>query len=191
MGADLPEPGGAAEIRSSQVGGRGAAGTAVRAEADAAKPKGGESPIGSRTAATRRNPDGGSRTPGREVAAVGPIIGVRSKSSEKSNLIFYGHEHYNEWQFTEELLRGTNTQPAQRRGGRPRPGRGRPPGCPNFSIRWLGALPCPSPHQGGQPQDGTLPDGSTPGVAKPAALRPATAGRPRGATLGQPADLTS
>ncbi len=71
------------------------------------------------------NPEGGFNTPQKgDVAAVGPIIGVYSKSSGKSHLIFYGHEHYNEWRFTEDLLRVNNAQPGQHRAGDPRPGRG-------------------------------------------------------------------
>jgi hypothetical protein len=129
------------------------------------------------------NPEGGGlNTPEKgDVAAVGPIIGVYSKSSGKSHLIFYGHEHYNEWRFTEDLLR-VNAQPPSSLPGIRDPGAGAP--LPNFSTRWLGR-PMPFLDQG-QPQNGTLPDGGTPGAGKPGA--PTGNGRrPRGTpTPGQP-----
>jgi type II secretory pathway pseudopilin PulG len=129
------------------------------------------------------NPEGGFNTPQKgDVAAVGPIVGVYSKSSGKSHLILYGHDHYNEWRFTEDLLRVNNAQPPSSVAGVRDPGAGAP--IPNFSTRWLGR-PMPFADQGGQPQNGTLPDGSTPGVGKPGA--PTGNGRrPRGATPGQP-----
>ncbi|MEO6194475.1 MAG: hypothetical protein ABIS20_15805 [Thermoanaerobaculia bacterium] len=128
------------------------------------------------------NPAGGFNTPQKgDVAAIGPIVGVYSKSSGKSHLIFYGHEHYNEWRFTEDLLR-VNAQPASVVPGIRDPGAGAP--IPNFSTRWLGR-PMPFADQGGQPQNGTLPDGSTPGAGKPGA--PTGNGRrPRGPVTGQP-----
>jgi type II secretory pathway pseudopilin PulG len=71
---------------------------------------------------------GGLNTPKNgEVVATGPIIGVYSKSRKVSHLILYGHEHYNEWQFTENLLTGGF------QGAGPRPG-----GQLAFSTRWLG-----------------------------------------------------
>ena len=148
------------------------------------KPRGGEKPEleplpdGS----DEGNPEGGFNTPQKgDVAAVGPIVGVYSKSSGKSHLIFYGHEHYNEWRFTEDLLR-VNAQPRSVVPGIRDPGAGAP--LPNYSTRWLGR-PMPFADQGGKPQDGTLPDGSAPG-GKPGA--PTGNGRrPRGApTNGQP-----
>jgi type II secretory pathway pseudopilin PulG len=94
--------------------------------------------------------------------AVGPIIGVYSKSSQKSFLIFYGHNRYDEWRFTEDLLRGSSQPPSSAPGVRD-PGAGAP--LPNFSTRWLGR-PLPFLNQG-LPQDGTLPggQGGSPGGA--------------------------
>jgi type II secretory pathway pseudopilin PulG len=128
------------------------------------------------------NPEGGFNTPQKgDVAAVGPIIGVYSKSSGKSHLILYGHDHYNEWRFTEDLLR-VNAQPASVVPGVRDPGAGAP--LPNYSTRWLGR-PMPFADQGGQPQNGTLPDGTTPGAGRPGA--PTGNGRrPRGPVNGQP-----
>lgn len=110
---------------------------------------------------------------GQEVR-VGPIIGVRSKSGEKSMLVFYGRERYDEWQFTENLL--TNTQNINVGGAGVPP----PPGGLSFSTRWLGR-----PMRGFDqqpalgPQDGTLPDGTTPGKPRPGGTRP-PAGQPGG-----------
>lgn len=115
-----------------------------------------------------------------EQVQIGPIIGVRSKSSEKSKLVFYGRERYDEWQFTENLLLG-NTAPVSS-GGAGGAGVPPPPGGLTFSTRWLGR-----PIRGFEqnraelPQDGTLPDGTTPG--KPGGTRPQKPGgtsKPRG-----------
>ncbi len=90
---------------------------------------------------------GGLNTPKNgEVVATGPIIGVFSKSKKASHLILYGREHYNEWQFTENLLTGAVPN------GGPRTGVG---GRLAFSTRWLGR-PMQFVDQA-QPQDGTLP----------------------------------
>lgn len=125
--------------------------------------------------------ESGLNTPQKgDVAAIGPIVGVYSKSSGKSHLIFYGHEHYNEWRFTEDLLR-VNAQPPSVVPGIRDPGAGAP--IPNFSTRWLGR-PMPFADQGGQPQNGTLPDGSTPGV--PNNGKGGAGRRPRGTVNGQP-----
>lgn len=104
-----------------------------------------------------------------EEVQIGPIIGVRSKSGEKSMLLFYGRERYDEWQFTENLL--TNTQNVNVGGAGVPP----PPGGLAFSTRWLGR-PMRGFDQQPGPQDGTLPDGTTPG--KPRGTRPG--GQPGG-----------
>ena len=134
------------------------------------------------------NPEGGFNTPQKgDVAAVGPIVGVYSKSSGKSHLILYGHEHYNEWRFTEDLLRVTTpSQAASRRASAIRARERRSPTSPPAGS----AAPCPSPTRA-QPQNGTLPDGTTPGAGKPGA--PTGNGRrPRGPVNGQPRpDLTT
>lgn len=89
-----------------------------------------------------------------DVVAVGPIIGVYSKSPKPSHLVFYGHQRYDEWRFTADLI--------------PNGGQRRPvPGCPgcgdpsqqgltsSFSTRWLGR-PMYLVDQQLQPQNGTL-----------------------------------
>lgn len=118
-----------------------------------------------------QNPEGGLNGPKNgEVVATGPIIGVFSKSRKTSHLIFYGHEHYNEWQFTENLLLNaqTNGNPANAGVG----------GRLAFSTRWLGR-PMPFFDQS-QPQNGTGPGqtgtGSTtkPGTSAPVPTTPST-----------------
>jgi type II secretory pathway pseudopilin PulG len=39
-----------------------------------------------------------------ETAAVGPIVGVRSRSPQQSLLKFFGHERYDEWDFRADML---------------------------------------------------------------------------------------
>jgi type II secretory pathway pseudopilin PulG len=95
---------------------------------------------------------GGTPKPG-DVVAVGPIVGVYSKSAKPSHLVFYGHERYDEWRFTADLL--TTGQ-----GTSPYPGGDRPINAP-ISTRWLGR-PMYLVGQQGMPQNGTLP-GQTPG----------------------------
>jgi len=105
-----------------------------------------------------QDPEGQPLPPGTakgDELAVGPIVGVYSKSSKKSFLVFYGHTRYDEWRFTEDLLQGMNGQPPSSIPGVRDPGAGAP--IPNFSVRWLGR-PMPFMNQG-QPQNGTMPDG--------------------------------
>lgn len=103
---------------------------------------------------------GGLSTPKQgDVVAVGPIVGVYSKSTKASHLVFYGHERYDEWRFTADLLAGTpgispNSPPDVRMQGAV------------FSTRWLGR-PMYLVGQQGQPQNGTMP-GQTPGTGSPA-----------------------
>ncbi|HEV2855440.1 MAG TPA: hypothetical protein VHC97_21790 [Thermoanaerobaculia bacterium] len=99
-----------------------------------------------------------------DTVQIGPIIGVRSKSSEKSMLVFYGRERYDEWQFTETLILGGGDPVAISNNGNPQavgvPG----PAGLQFSTRWLGR-PMRGFNQqpgGGALQDGTLPDGTRP-----------------------------
>jgi type II secretory pathway pseudopilin PulG len=111
----------------------------------------------------RGDGEGGLGTPKQgDTVAVGPIIGVYSKSPKASHLVFYGHERYDEWRFTSDLLTNTNS-----RGSFPgAPGIGNPGQVviPSFSTRWLGR-PFYLVDQTG-PQNGTLP-GQQPGGQPP------------------------
>jgi type II secretory pathway pseudopilin PulG len=49
-------------------------------------------------------PPGNGLDPNGQELTVGPIVGVHSRSTQKSFLVFYGHEHYNEWEFRIEML---------------------------------------------------------------------------------------
>jgi type II secretory pathway pseudopilin PulG len=93
---------------------------------------------------------------------VGPFIGVHSRSTKESILIFNGHDHYDQWQFTVEMLTqgggGPNRMPPG--GGQDNPANG---GL-QLSTKWLGR-PLPrilQPQGGGLPQDGGLPNGRAP-----------------------------
>jgi type II secretory pathway pseudopilin PulG len=114
--------------------------------------------------------DGGLNTPKNgEVVATGPILGVYSKSHKKSHLILYGHEHYNEWQFTENLITGALQSGGAQVGGGSRL---------TFSTRWLGR-PMPFFDQT-QPQNGTGPNAPNPnpGPNPGQNPKPPTRGRP-------------
>jgi type II secretory pathway pseudopilin PulG len=69
-----------------------------------------------------------------KIAAAGPIVGVRSRSSDKSLLLFFGHERYDEWEFRIEML----SHAPIHYGGVGVPGAGL-----ILSTRWLGR-PMPS-----------------------------------------------
>lgn len=103
--------------------------------------------------------DNGLNTPkqGDEVA-IGPIVGVYSKSPKESHLVFYGHQRYDEWRFTVDLIpTGGQRRPVA-------PGIGDPSQggiLTSFSTRWLGR-PMYLVDQQFQPQNGTLP-GQQPG----------------------------
>jgi type II secretory pathway pseudopilin PulG len=90
---------------------------------------------------------------------VGPFTGVHSRSSKESILIFNGHDHYDQWHFTVEMLmqgNGNNQMPPGGGAGNPAQGGGL-----QLSTRWLGR-PLPEflqAAQGGMPQDGELPGG--------------------------------
>jgi type II secretory pathway pseudopilin PulG len=107
-----------------------------------------------------------------ETVQIGPIIGVQSKSDKKSILIFFNHERYDEWQFTEPiLLSGMSGGQRASIQGNPavgNPGQNMMMGQ-NFSTRWLGRPMrfFNQPPGGTLPQDGTMPDGSRPGKPKP------------------------
>jgi hypothetical protein len=104
---------------------------------------------------------------------VGPFIGVHSRSTKESILIFNGHDHYDQWQFTVEMLtRGGNG------GGAGGGSEGGPGGDPaqgmglQVSTKWLGR-PLPKFLQPQGTQDGDLPGG-----------RPNQQPNPRGANRG-------
>ena len=104
--------------------------------------------------------------PGATVS-VGPIVGVRSRSSKQSLLRFFGHEHYDEWDFRVDMLNQTNNI---RFGGG---GVKLPISELSLSTRWLGRpMPDFVPPGGMNPfnQPGGPPGG--PG-------KPPTAGGPR------------
>jgi type II secretory pathway pseudopilin PulG len=120
---------------------------------------------GSRDAGQDPNAPPGLNTPKQgEVVATGPITGVYSKSSQTSFLVLYGHNRYDEWRFTEDLIRNGSAQRGSFGGA---PGIGNPGQAliPSFSTRWLGR-PWHFVDQA-QPQNGTMPDGKGSGVPSP------------------------
>lgn len=117
---------------------------------------GGQTPDGQ----TPDGGEGGLNTPKNgEVVATGPIIGVFSKSPKMSHLIFYGHQRYDEWQFTENLLTGSRTSVGPGGAGRVA-----------FSVRWLGR-PMPFFDQS-QPLNGTGPGPTVPPTTSPPPTKP-------------------
>jgi type II secretory pathway pseudopilin PulG len=98
------------------------------------------------------NPTPGLNGPQKgDVVAVGPIVGVYSKSPKSSFLVFYGHNRYDEWRFTEDLIRqGSGRQSTIAGIGNPNANV-----TPNYSTRWLGR-PMQFVDQA-QPQNGTMP----------------------------------
>ncbi len=107
---------------------------------------------------------------------VGPFVGVHSRSSKESILIFNGRNRYDEWHFTVELLTqggGASQMPPDGGAGVPSA-----PGGLQLSTRWLGR-PLPAflqaaqggmpggPQTSGLPQDGSGPDGRPPGKPAP------------------------
>jgi len=82
--------------------------------------------------------------PGDEVA-VGPIIGVRSRSEKASFLVFNGRQRYDEWRFTVDLIMGA-APPRGTQGGAafvPNPaanaqGTVTPGSIPQMNSRWIG-----------------------------------------------------
>jgi type II secretory pathway pseudopilin PulG len=87
---------------------------------------------------------------------VGPFIGVHSRSSKESILVFNGHNRYDEWQFTFDMLSKGGVRTGHV-GGEPAVGL-------QLSTRWLGRpLPAFVQQLQGIPQDGQMPTGDTPG----------------------------
>lgn len=97
------------------------------------------------------------------IVQVGPFIGVHSRSSKESILVFNGRNRYDQWHFTVDMLHEQGG--GQRIGGDPTAGAGVPGGGGLVrSTRWVGR-PLPSflqLPQGNLPQDGQMPDGRTP-----------------------------
>lgn len=108
-----------------------------------------------------------------ETVQIGPIIGVHSKSGKKSSLVFFGHERYDEWQFTDNLLLGG--QPPSIAPGVRDPGAPPQQSAFQLSTRWLGRpMRFFNQTPGATPQDGTMPTGSPTGrePTKPQSRRP-------------------
>jgi type II secretory pathway pseudopilin PulG len=110
------------------------------------------------------DPDGSPSSfgprPGEEVA-VGPIVGVYSKSGKESILTFFGKQRYDEWRFTVQMLLQPQVPPPG--GDVAKHAGGFTGGGIVVSTRWLGR-PLPyfdqfSQFPGGNPGalDGTLP----------------------------------
>lgn len=87
-----------------------------------------------------------------EAVQVGPIIGVRSRSNEKSMLVFDHKQRYNEWEFSVNKLGG----------GRPKVGGDPTATAFQFSTRWLGRPMRFMDQLQGLPQDGIPPGGDPP-----------------------------
>jgi len=111
-----------------------------------------------------------------ETVEVGPIVGVHSRSGKKSMLVFFGHERYDEWAFTESIIPSggqRQSDPQNRAIGNPNPNAF----SFNLSTRWLGRPMRFSTGAPEIPQDGTMPTGSPTGRA-PAKPRPRVPSRP-------------
>lgn len=128
-----------------------------------------------------RNPEGQPINDGRDnnglpkqgdEVAIGPIIGVYSKSPKESHLVFYGHQRYDEWRFTFDLIPNGGIQRPQIAPGIGNPGQVL---APNFSTRWLGRPMYLVDQQQSLPQNGTMPS-QQPGGAPPPKI-PTTNGR--------------
>jgi len=112
--------------------------------------------------------DNGLNTPKEgDVVSVGPISGVYSKSPKESHLVFFGHQRYDEWRFTFDLIpNGGGQRPP---GG---PGVGPAPMLsPNFSTRWLGRPMYLVDQLQSLPQDGTMPGQPSGRGKKPSTVR--------------------
>jgi type II secretory pathway pseudopilin PulG len=117
---------------------------------------------------------GNGLDPNQPVLASGPIVGVRSRSTQKSLLQFFGHEHYNEWEFRIEMLsRPRNfTVP----GVMPGAGAGLV-----LSTRWLGR---PMPGFPPVVNGGVAPSGLGPSTLGPSTLGPGGGSSPGGTPPG-------
>jgi type II secretory pathway pseudopilin PulG len=107
------------------------------------------------------NPPGNGLDPNQPQVTNGPIVGVRSRSTAKSLLLFFGHEHYDEWEFRVEMLSRAGRPSIGGLQGIGDPGAGLPGS--NFmqlSTRWLGRpMPDFTPPGGPRPPSGPIPVG--------------------------------
>jgi len=107
--------------------------------------------------------------PGKPKVQIGPIIGVRSRSPQKSLLVFFGHERYDEWEFRVEWLQGAQARQLVRGVG--------VPGFADYSTRWLGR-----PMPDFVPPGGAMP----PGPQQPPGIQQPKPPRPGGGGIGRP-----
>ncbi|HEY4564516.1 MAG TPA: hypothetical protein VIJ36_16150, partial [Thermoanaerobaculia bacterium] len=127
-----------------------------------------------------RNPEGQPNNDGRDAnglntpkqgdeVAIGPIVGVYSKSPKESHLVFYGHQRYDEWRFTFDLIPngGQRRQFGNTGGGDP----SQQGLVTNFSTRWLGRPMYLVDQQQSLPQNGTMPGQPPGGGKKPSTVR--------------------
>lgn len=106
----------------------------------------------------------------------GPIVGVRSRSTDKSLLVFFGHEHYDEWEFRVEMITGGGGVSS---GGVGVPASRMGPMAMALSTRWLGRpMPNFTPPGNGLPPSSIQPPGGP--------LPPARGGGPGGSTPPPP-----
>jgi hypothetical protein len=113
---------------------------------------------------------------GEDTVTVGPIMGVVSRSDEKSLRLFFDKQRYNQWKFTEALVRGSWHNPAQSGATLPALnwryiGRPFPPGI----LQAAGGIP-------GAPVDGSGPGGQQGAFGQP--------GQPGGRPFNQPGGST-
>lgn len=130
-----------------------------------------------------------------DTVAVGPILGVRSRSGKASFLTFNGKQRYDEWQFTEimirQIMQGQSGTPLTQPGGFNEAMVGKGQGPPDLSVRWIGRpLPANLTIEGQQPTDGGLPvdpmmRGTDPNQRKPRS-GPGSLGRRGGSSPHQP-----
>jgi type II secretory pathway pseudopilin PulG len=102
-----------------------------------------------------------------EEVAVGPIIGVYSKSGKKAIKTFFGKERYDEWRFTVDIL--IQQAANQNRGPGQQVGVG---GGLVLSTRWLGRPLRYLDQYSQAPPGGNLPQGLGPGTGTGTGQRP-------------------
>ncbi len=96
-----------------------------------------------------------------ETAAIGPIVGVRSRSPQHSLLKFFGHERYDEWDFRADMLMQGLNQSFHGVGVK------LPVSELSLSTRWLGRPMPDFVPPGGMPPGGMPPSNLGPGGPKP------------------------